>query len=58
MRHEVDATELDDVYLEQTDEDFAEAATVTGAVSVEVTEESAPAGADAGVAPAEEPKPE
>lgn len=24
MRHEVDATELDDVYLEQTDEEFAE----------------------------------
>jgi hypothetical protein len=24
MRHEVDATELDDVYLEQTDEDFGE----------------------------------
>jgi hypothetical protein len=25
MRHEVDATELDDVYLEQSDEDFADA---------------------------------
>jgi hypothetical protein len=27
MRHEVDATELDDVYLEQTDEEFAETPT-------------------------------
>jgi len=25
MRKEVDATELDDVYLEQSDEDFSEA---------------------------------
>ena len=25
MRHEVDATELDDVYLEQSEEDFADA---------------------------------
>jgi hypothetical protein len=24
MRHEVDATELDDVYLEQTEEDFGD----------------------------------
>jgi hypothetical protein len=29
MRHEVDATELDDVYLEQTDEDFGEIPTTT-----------------------------
>jgi hypothetical protein len=57
MRHEVDATELDDVYLEQTDEDFAEAAAVTGAVSVEVTE-GAPAAEETGAAPAEEPKAE
>jgi hypothetical protein len=33
MRHEVDATELDDVYVEQTDEDFAESATVTATVT-------------------------
>ena len=26
MRHEVDATELDDVYLEQADDEFAETA--------------------------------
>ena len=30
MRREVDATELDDVYLEQTDDDFGDAAPLTG----------------------------
>jgi hypothetical protein len=30
MRNEVDATELDEVYLEQSDEDFGEPAPVTG----------------------------
>ncbi len=29
MRHEVDATEMDDVYLEQSDEDFGESGPVT-----------------------------
>src|SRR6185503_10047642 len=29
MRHEVDATELDDVYLEQADDEFAETAPAT-----------------------------
>src|SRR5205085_12630202 len=34
MRHEVDATELDDVYLEQSDEEFpADAATTTTTTS-------------------------
>jgi hypothetical protein len=37
MRHEVDATELDDVYLEQSDEDFADSAAATAS--------AAPAGA-------------
>ena len=31
MRHEVDATELDDVYLEQSEEDFAETSGAPGA---------------------------
>jgi hypothetical protein len=44
MRREVDATELDDVYLEQSDEDFAEPAPPT-------TAPTAP-GADASAAPA------
>src|SRR5207302_2010505 len=39
MRHEVDATELDDVYLEQTDDEFAEtASTTTGTTTVTTTE--------------------
>src|SRR5437764_9071088 len=33
MRREVDATEMDDVYLEQADEDFAETAPVSGAAA-------------------------
>jgi hypothetical protein len=44
MRREVDATELDDVYLEQSDEDFAEPVPPTSAPT-------AP-GADASAAPA------
>ena len=35
MRREVDATEMDDVYLEQSDDDFADS--VPGATTVEVT---------------------
>ena len=34
MRHEVDATELDDVYLEQTDDEFAETAPATAPSTV------------------------
>jgi hypothetical protein len=34
MRNEVDATELDDVYLEQSPEDVVESATVTTATTV------------------------
>jgi hypothetical protein len=34
MRHEVDATELDDVYLEQTDDEFAETAPATTTTTV------------------------
>jgi len=45
MRREVDATELDDVYLEQPDEDFTETP-VAPSVS------TAPAGAAAATAPA------
>lgn len=37
MRHEVDATELDDVYLEQTEDDFADAA-APAAVTVPSTD--------------------
>src|SRR5205823_2792429 len=41
MRHEVDATEMDDVYLEQSEEDFADAtappATVTAAATTTAT---------------------
>ncbi len=33
MRHEVDATELDDVYLEQTEEDFADSAAASPAAA-------------------------
>ena len=51
MRHEVDATELDDVYLEQSDDEFAETApamtvttTTTSVVeSAPATESTAPA---------------
>jgi hypothetical protein len=42
MRHEVDATELDDVYLEQSDDEFAETApamTVTTTTTTVVTSE-------------------
>src|SRR3989440_5840949 len=46
MRHEVDATELDDVYLEQSDDEFAEPApamtvttTTTTVVAAEPTTE-------------------
>ncbi|HEX8525142.1 MAG TPA: hypothetical protein VF669_23025 [Tepidisphaeraceae bacterium] len=46
MRREVDATEMDDVYLEQSDEDFGESAPVTASVA-----SSAPA--DAVIAPAQ-----
>jgi hypothetical protein len=35
MRHEVDATEMDDVYLEQSDEDFGESGPVTSAGATE-----------------------
>ena len=38
MRHEVDATELDDVYLEQSEEDFADATAPPATVSAVVTE--------------------
>jgi hypothetical protein len=47
MRHEVDATELDDVYLEQSEEDFADAtappATATATPVVATTPASSPA---------------
>jgi hypothetical protein len=46
MRHEVDATEMDDVYLEQTDEEFTEtvtASTSTPAPAPVTTTEPAPA---------------
>jgi hypothetical protein len=46
MRHEVDATEMDDVYLEQTDEEFTEtvtASTSTPAPAVVTSTEPAPA---------------
>lgn len=39
MRHEVDATEMDDVYLEQSEDEFAESTTV---VSETTTQTSAP----------------
>src|SRR5205814_1191891 len=47
MRHEVDATEMDDVYLEQADEEFADmtpaAATVTTVETTTVIETPAQA---------------
>jgi hypothetical protein len=42
MRQEVDATELDDVYLEQSDEDFIETPAASTDVAPTVTPESAP----------------
>jgi len=37
MRNEVDATELDDVYLEQSEEEFTDSATITTVAGGEVT---------------------
>ena len=37
MRHEVDATELDDVYLEQADDEFAETAPTMTVTSTTTT---------------------
>jgi len=51
MRREVDATEMDDVYLEQSDEDFAESAPVVaplGGTTVVVTKDQTIAQAEAG----------
>jgi hypothetical protein len=64
MRHEVDATELDDVYVEQTDEDFVEAPPATPAPAPqaapdEMSREEAAAAPVPTPPPAEEPpKPE
>jgi hypothetical protein len=65
MRHEVDATELDDVYLEQTEEDFGETTTSAPAATAAApagtsgaAEASASAGSPAQDAPASsEPPP-
>jgi hypothetical protein len=50
MRHEVDATELDDVYLEQSEEDFADAtappATAAASPVVAAATSSGPAGSE------------
>jgi hypothetical protein len=61
MRHEVDQTELDDVHLEQTDEEFAEAAGIGGtSVTLEPGSEAvavvaASAGSEASVTQAAPP---
>lgn len=52
MRHEVDATELDDVYLEQTDEEFADVTAPAPAPA-----EPAPPAAPAEAPPADQPPP-
>jgi hypothetical protein len=59
MRHEVDATEMDDVYLEQTDEEFTESTMVSGtspAPAPAATPEPAPA-APPEASPADNPPP-
>jgi hypothetical protein len=67
MRHEVDATEMDDVYLEQADEEFTDmppaVATVTTVQTTTVIEPAPQAGAEQSAAPdsspsAPEPPPE
>ncbi|MCC6422033.1 MAG: hypothetical protein IT447_01010 [Phycisphaerales bacterium] len=58
MRREVDATELDDVYVEQLEDDFSEAAPVTAtpaAATTPAATESTPPPAQSS-APTEEPK--
>jgi hypothetical protein len=60
MRHEVDATELDDVYLEQTDDEFAEtgpATTTTVVASTTVIETPAQPPAPLSEQTAENPQP-
>jgi hypothetical protein len=52
MRNEVDATELDDVYLEQSEEEFAEGAAATAGT---VTAPAPVAGSDVPASPATEP---
>jgi hypothetical protein len=60
MRHEVDATEMDDVYLEQSDEEFpsdtATATTTTTTTTTTTVETDAPADG-AGAEPSTEPPP-
>lgn len=53
MRREVDATELDDVYVEQLEDDFSEAAPATAAADAP----AAPAATAPAPAPAAEPAP-
>lgn len=54
MRNEVDATELDDVYLEQSEEDFADATAPPAMITQPVAAEAAPAAA-VPVAPGDAP---
>ncbi|MBC8108047.1 MAG: hypothetical protein H7Z14_15780, partial [Anaerolineae bacterium] len=56
MRNEVDATELDDVYLEQSDEEFTDTVTTT-TVTTETTTTEAPAAPAASEVPPSEPPP-
>ena len=55
MRHEVDATELDDVYLDQSEEDFADAtappATATASPIVAASSSSGPASSASSAGP-------
>lgn len=51
MRRDVDATELDDVYVEETEDDFTEAAVTTTTATVTTTTPAAPAAPDASAAP-------
>jgi hypothetical protein len=51
MRREVDATELDDVYLEQVDDEFAEPAPVTSVTTTTVTATSTTTAAAPAAAP-------
>ena len=61
MRREVDATELDDVYVEETDEDFGERAAVAGDVPPSPAADSASKAVvvtEIGVPPAASARPE
>jgi len=55
MRHEVDATEMDDVYLEQTEEDFAEATPASSTATVSAPASETPASPSTPAAPSAPP---